>query len=95
MGRHLPHAAARRMSVLRGVNAECRMLNAESSPVGIRHSSFGLPDLNDDLVPETAVNGSAEIVITFNRRHFEPAAARYGIEILAPAAAVRRQESPK
>ena len=46
----------------------------------------------DDLVLETAVNGHAEAVITFNRRHFEPAAARFGIEILAPAEAVRRLE---
>jgi predicted nucleic acid-binding protein len=52
-----------------------------------------LPDPNDDLVLETAVNGSAEVVITFNRRHFEPTAARFGIEILAPAEAVRRLES--
>ncbi len=51
-----------------------------------------LPDPDDDLVLETAVNGHAEAVITFNRRHFEPAAARFGIEILAPAEAVRRLE---
>ena len=47
-----------------------------------------LPDAGDDLVLETAVNGRADIVITFNRRHFEPAAARFGLEILAPADAV-------
>jgi predicted nucleic acid-binding protein len=52
-----------------------------------------LPDPDDDLVLETAVNGSAEVVITFNRRHFEAAAARFGVEILAPAEAVRRLES--
>jgi predicted nucleic acid-binding protein len=51
-----------------------------------------LPDSDDDLVLETAVNGQAEAVITFNRRHLEPAAARFGIEILAPAEAVRRLE---
>jgi predicted nucleic acid-binding protein len=52
-----------------------------------------LPDPDDDLVLETAVNGHADVVITFNRRHFEPAAARFGIEILAPGEAVRRLES--
>jgi predicted nucleic acid-binding protein len=52
-----------------------------------------LPDPDDDLVLETAVNGHAEIVITFNRRHFEPAAARFGIGIVSPAEAVRRLES--
>jgi len=52
-----------------------------------------LPDPGDDLVLETAVNGQAEAVVTFNRRHFEPAAARFGLEILAPADAVRRLEN--
>jgi predicted nucleic acid-binding protein len=52
-----------------------------------------LPDPGDDLVLETAVNGQAEAVITFNRRHFEPVAARFGIDIVSPAAAVRRLES--
>ena len=52
-----------------------------------------LPDVGDDLVLETAVNGRAEIVVTFNRRHFEPAATRFGLDILAPADAVRRLEN--
>lgn len=52
-----------------------------------------LPDPGDDLVLETAVNGQAAVVITFNRRHFEPVAARFGIEIVSPAEAVRRLES--
>ena len=49
-----------------------------------------LPDPGDDLVLETAVNGRAGLVVTFNRRHFEPAAAPFGLEILAPADAVER-----
>jgi len=52
-----------------------------------------LPDAGDDLVLETAVNGRAGIVVTFNRRHFEPTATRFGLEILAPADAVRRLEN--
>jgi predicted nucleic acid-binding protein len=51
-----------------------------------------LPNPDDDLVLETEFNGHAEAVVTFNRRHFEPAAARFGIEILVPAEAVRRLE---
>ena len=35
-----------------------------------------LSDPDDDLVLETVVNGQAATLITFNRRHFEPAAAR-------------------
>jgi predicted nucleic acid-binding protein len=52
-----------------------------------------LPDPDDDLVLETAVNGFAKLLITFNRRHFEPTAASFGIEVLAPAEAVRRLEN--
>jgi putative PIN family toxin of toxin-antitoxin system len=52
-----------------------------------------LSDPGDDLVLETAVNGQAAAVVTFNRRHFAPAAARFGLEILAPADAVRRLEN--
>lgn len=52
-----------------------------------------LPDAGDDLVLETAVNGRADIVVTVNRRHFEPAVTLFGLEILAPAAAVRRLEN--
>jgi hypothetical protein len=52
-----------------------------------------LPDPGDDLVLETAVNGRADLVVTLNRRHFEPAVASFGLEILAPADAVRRLEN--
>ena len=52
-----------------------------------------LPDPGDDLVLETAVNGRADIVVTFNRRHFEAAAGPFGLEIVAPADAVRRLEN--
>ena len=52
-----------------------------------------LPDAGDDLVLETAVNGRADVVVTFNRRHFEPAATHFGVEIVAPADAIRRLEN--
>jgi predicted nucleic acid-binding protein len=52
-----------------------------------------LPDAGDDLVLETAVNGRADVVVTLNRRHFEPAVTLFGLEILAPADAVRRLEN--
>lgn len=47
-----------------------------------------VPDPGDDLVLETAVNGHADVVVTFNRRDFEPVTARFGLQILAPADAV-------
>lgn len=52
-----------------------------------------LPDAGDDLVLETAVNGRADVVVTFNRRYFEPAVSLFGLEILAPPDAVRRLEN--
>jgi predicted nucleic acid-binding protein len=52
-----------------------------------------LPDPGDDLVLETAVNGLANVVVTFNRRDFEPAAMRFGLEVLTPSEGVRRLET--
>lgn len=51
-----------------------------------------LTDPGDDLVLETAVNGRANAVVTFNRRDFEPGAGRFGVEVLAPVDAVARLE---
>lgn len=43
-----------------------------------------LKDPADEMVLETAVNGGAEYLITFNVRHFVPAADRFGINTLRP-----------
>lgn len=53
-----------------------------------------LRDADDDMVLETAANGQADGVVTFNRRDFLPAADRFGISILTPAEACRRLEFP-
>lgn len=52
-----------------------------------------LPDPGDDLVLETAVNGRASVIVTFNRRDFEPATTRFGLEVLTPGDAIRRMET--
>jgi predicted nucleic acid-binding protein len=52
-----------------------------------------LSDPGDDLVLETAVNGRADVIVTFNRRDFEPVAHRFGFEVIAPSDAVRRLEN--
>ena len=52
-----------------------------------------LSDSGDDLVLETAVNGRADVMVTFNRRDFEEAAPRFGLEVLTPADAVQRLEN--
>lgn len=48
-----------------------------------------LGDVADEMVLETAINGRANCIVTFNTRHFGPA-ARFGIEIVWPAEAIRR-----
>jgi predicted nucleic acid-binding protein len=48
-----------------------------------------LLDVGDEMVLETAINGRADGIVTFNPRHFGPA-ARFGIEVLYPAEAIRR-----
>ncbi len=49
-----------------------------------------LRDGNDEMVLEVAINGRANGLVTFNRRHFADAASRFGIELLNPGNALRR-----
>ena len=44
-----------------------------------------LQDAGDEMVLEAAMNGQAEAIVTHNRRDFEPAAERFGVEVLSPA----------
>jgi putative PIN family toxin of toxin-antitoxin system len=43
-----------------------------------------LADVDDDMVLETAVNGRADAIVTFNQRHFRLYAKRFGIASLSP-----------
>jgi putative PIN family toxin of toxin-antitoxin system len=49
-----------------------------------------LRDPSDEFVLEAAVNGRATAIVTFNRRDFGAAPARFGIDVLTPAEALRR-----
>jgi predicted nucleic acid-binding protein len=49
-----------------------------------------LRDPDDDMVLETAVNGQADAIVTFNYRDFALASKGFGIEILLPGVAVKR-----
>ncbi len=49
-----------------------------------------LRDPGDELVLETAVNGRAEAIVTFNIRDFALVRERFGIEVLTPAHLLRR-----
>jgi putative PIN family toxin of toxin-antitoxin system len=48
-----------------------------------------LSDVADEMVLETAINGRADGIVTFNVRHFG-VAARFGLALLRPADAIRR-----
>ncbi len=49
-----------------------------------------LRDPADEHVLEAAVNGVADSIVTFNHRHFQVAAARFGITVIRPGETLRR-----
>ena len=49
-----------------------------------------LRDPADEMVLETAVNGRADVVVTFNVRDFGTVPARFGIEVMLPRDAIKR-----
>jgi putative PIN family toxin of toxin-antitoxin system len=49
-----------------------------------------LRDPNDEMVLEAAVNGRADILVTFNLRDFGLAPARFGVEALLPRDVIGR-----
>ena len=51
-----------------------------------------LSDPPDDMVFETAVNGRADWLITFNQRHFARAVETFALQVLKPADALGRLE---
>ncbi len=49
-----------------------------------------LPDPGDDMVLETAVNGNADAIVTFNQRDFREATKTFTCDVIFPAEALRR-----
>jgi putative PIN family toxin of toxin-antitoxin system len=47
-------------------------------------------DPDDDIVLETAINGRADVIATFNVRHFAAAAVYFGVAVEQPASLLRR-----
>ncbi len=67
---------------------------AQLSPVEIRFRwRPSTPDPGDEHVVETALNGAADAIVTFNARDFAEATARFGLQVLTPADIVRKLES--
>jgi predicted nucleic acid-binding protein len=52
-----------------------------------------LADPDDEFVLEAAINGSAEAIITYNVRDFEPAQRLFGIRVLTPGDIIRERFS--
>jgi len=49
-----------------------------------------LSDPNDEMVLETAINGGADAIVTFNDRDFRSVATRFRCSVLRPGEVVRR-----
>ena len=49
-----------------------------------------LRDPGDEMVLEAAVNGRADVLVTFNTRDFGTVPAQFGVQILLPREAIRR-----
>ena len=52
-----------------------------------------LGDTDDEMVLETAVNGQADVLVTFNLADLAKAAVRFGIRALRPGGLVRMVEA--
>jgi predicted nucleic acid-binding protein len=52
-----------------------------------------LKDPSDEMVLETAVNGNADYLATFNLRHLREAAALFGIKAVVPGEIWRKIRS--
>jgi predicted nucleic acid-binding protein len=64
---------------------------AISEPVKVRYSwRPQLHDPGDEMVLEAAINGGADWLVSFNRKHFGNLPERFGIELLSPAEALWR-----
>lgn len=50
-------------------------------------------DPNDEVVLETAINGVAETIVSFDARHLRAAARHFGIGVLRPGELLRSPES--
>ncbi len=87
------HLAASRLSA-GDVGAILDAVAATAEPVRLAfHWRPAARDPDDDMVLETAANGQADGIVTFNRRDFAGVADRFGVDILSPGEAVRRLEA--
>lgn len=53
-----------------------------------------LPDPDDEMVLEAALNGRADALVTYNSAHFRDGAARFALRLASPAAILREVLPP-
>ncbi len=53
-----------------------------------------LPDPDDEMVLEAAINGRTDALVTYNTAHFRVAAARFGLRLARPADIIREVIEP-
>ena len=54
-----------------------------------------LPDADDDMVLETAMNGGATAIVTFNARDFTVPGTHFACAAISPLTALKRLRSAK
>ena len=84
---HLAVSGFDSIEAMKIVNAFC----SRDEPVHIAHRLRPqLVDPDDEFILETAYHGNADCIVTFNRKDFDSAAKRFGIDTLSPSEAVRK-----
>ena len=73
--------------IRRFISALCAVAKPVAAPFLWRPQ---LDDPADEMVLETAINGQADGLVTFNRRDFGRVPARFGIALMSPREALRR-----
>ena len=80
-------------SELHRVFAPLPQLPAVAEPVQLAYLwRPAVPDDDDDMVLEAAVNGRADGIVTFNLSDFVRSAKQFGVEVMRPGEAVKRLE---
>src|SRR5262249_21358750 len=69
------------------VDYRCRVRKRSAIHFRIRPA---VPDPDDELVLEAAIASGSDWIVTHNVRDLQTAAARFGVEVVTPAEALRR-----
>jgi putative PIN family toxin of toxin-antitoxin system len=84
---HLIAAKANKAEVTNLINAIIDVIE----PVEVHYQRRPqLVDAGDEMVLETAVNGRADAIVTFNQRHFGDVPSHFGTDVISPADALER-----